>query len=162
MDVIQTLFNKMQKLFVSLMCIFTLVGFNLHAEEINSVISENSEKVVKNTPYKLSESGKIQEVSTTLISSAFLVSPPPDSFILRNSLQVSDSNSRELPLKVIGMLNIGTLANQKHLILKDPFRVMVDFKKGNKVPNFLRISFTACKAENVCFYPISLKVMLND
>lgn len=152
----------MQKLFVSLMCIFTLVGFNLHAEEVNSELSVSSEEVVKNIPYKLSESGKIQEVSTTLISSAFLVSPPPESFILRNSLQVTDSNSRELPLKVIGSLNIGTLANQKQLILKDPFRVMVDLKKGHKVPKFLTITFTACKAENVCFYPINLKVMLND
>lgn len=152
----------MQKLFVSLMCFFTLVGFNSHAEEINSDISESSEKVVKTIPYKLNESGKIQEVSTTFTSSAFLLSPPPDSFILRNSLQVSDSNSRELPLKVIGSLNIGTLADQKHLILKDPFRVMVDLKKGNKIPKFLTITFTACKAENVCFYPISLKVMLND
>jgi hypothetical protein len=152
----------MQKLFVSLMCFFTLVGVNSHAEEINSDISESSEKVVKTIPYKLNESGKIQEVSTTFTSSAFLLSPPPDSFILRNSLQVSDSNSRELPLKVIGSLNIGTLADQKYLILKDPFRVMVDLKKGNKIPKFLTITFTACKAENVCFYPISLKVMLND
>lgn len=152
----------MQNKFVLLMCLCSLVGFNLHAEVINTVKPVEPMDVIKNIPYKLKESGSVQEVSTTSSTTAFLVTPPPESFILRNSVRVSDANSKELPLKVIGSLKVGTLGDQKQLIINDPFRVMVDLKQANKAPKFLSIMFTACKSVNICFNPISLKVMLDD
>ena len=152
----------MQNKFVLLMCLCSLVGFNLHAEETNAVKPVEPMDVIKTIPYKLKESGSVQEVSTTPNTTAFLVTPPPESFILRNSVQVLDSNSKELPLKVIGSLKVGALGDQKQLIINDPFRVMVDLKQAYKTPKFLSIMFTACKSVNVCFNPIRLKVMLDD
>lgn len=142
-----------------LMCFSALMSLSTQA---NSTSNEENGDVVKLLPYKISQNGRIDDISVHNGSIAFLLSPPENSFILRNSLKVEDTNSKEFPLKVISKLSLSLVGGTAQLSLNTPFRVVVDANEKFRKSTFIYVTYTACTSNDACYMPIQKKVLLND
>lgn len=148
--------------FIYLSKLLTIFSLSILANNQANAFRISSDVQVKSIPYKLTQQGTVQVVTSGKKGTVLYVTPPPNTFIILNSIKVRDYKTSNHLLSIKGKAapkKIGTRITQ---ILNGPFKVSIGHSSPNTLTKTLNISYKACRTSYECYNSINRKVQLND